>query len=255
MVIIRRFHVFCCVLLVGGTLANGPLADDCLAEAGNSRDTDAPGQVSLVPPAFPHSDWKFYSGKKDAVVDDTWQIRRDEEADSPIIICKGEPYGYIQTSKSYRDFELSLEWRYPSDANGNSGVLLYTTGEDRIWPACIQVQLHQPELGSTFPHPGATSANEIRNTVPLARSLPQWNQCVVVSCNGTLTVTINGEKVGVVTGCNPQEGAIALQSEGSEIHFRKILIRELQPGQTVSSQRNDAAPRRLPRRGSTRISR
>lgn len=185
--------------------------------------------VDCITMQFPGDQWRFFSGKKDAVLSDTWTVGVDAESSQPMLICKGEPYGYILTTREFKNFQLGLDWKYPTDANGNSGILLFTTGDNRIWPTSLQVQLHQPEAGSTFPGGGAKSDNELRNLPLLAKPVNQWNQCLIVCQNGSVTVTINGQRVGEVTGCQPNQGAIALQSEGSEVHFRKMWIRELAP--------------------------
>ena len=38
---------------------------------------------------------------------------------------------------------------------------------------------------------------------------------------------VNGEEVSGGSDCNPAEGHLCLEAEGSEIHFRNIRIREL----------------------------
>lgn len=189
--------------------------------------------LQYVGPAFPGDQWAYFSGKKDAPLSQTWSMGVDSETSQPILICKGEPYGYIKTTQTFSDFEMGLEWRYPTDPNGNSGVLLFTSGEDRIWPTSLQVQLHQPEAGSTFPLGGAKTENELRNVPPLSKPVNQWNECRIRCENGRVSVTVNGTRVGEVTGCQPTAGAISLQSEGSEIHFRQIWIQPLDAPQAA----------------------
>ncbi len=174
--------------------------------------------------------WQFVSSEKDSRIVDTWQI---QPADGEVVlVCRGEPYGYLKTSKVYADFKIGLEWRYPVDENGNSGVLLYTNGQskDNVWPTAMQVQLHQPVCGSIFPSGDAKSDNEIRDVREFCKPLNQWNSCEITSIGGRISVEMNGRKVGVVTGCQPDRGGIALQSEGSEIHFRRIFVTELAGG-------------------------
>ena len=149
--------------------------------------------------------------------------------DEPVLICKGSPYGYLRTQRQFDDFVMELEWRFPSDENGNSGILVYTADEDKVWPKAMQVQLHQPLAGSIFPSGDARSDNEIRDVRDVARPVSQWNLCRISSTGGTISVEINGKNVGEVTGCRPHKGWIALQSEGSEVHFRRIRIRETPP--------------------------
>ncbi len=186
-------------------------------------------KIMLLTKDFPGETWSFFSGKKDTKLEETWKYTEDSETGVAFIVCTGKPNGYLRSKKKFRNFELGLEWRFPSDENGNSGVLLYTTGDNRIWPTSVQVQLQQPFAGSIFPIPGAKSSNEIRNVPMLSRPVNQWNRCIIKSIDGTVTVSVNDQPVGTVADCTPLEGAISLQSEGSEIHFRNIWIREF-PG-------------------------
>ncbi len=208
----------------------------------NGAPNDIPPKTMLLTKDFPGETWSFFSGKKDTKFEETWKYTEDSETGVAFIACTGKPNGYLRSRKKFRNFEFGLEWRFPSDENGNSGVLIYTNGDNRIWPTSVQVQLQQPFAGSVFPIPGAKSSNEIRNVPMLSRPVNQWNHCVIVSNDGKVTVTVNGQSVGTVADCNPLEGSISLQSEGSEIHFRNIWIRELpseKPSTTKSSQRRE----------------
>jgi hypothetical protein len=128
----------------------------------------------------------------------------------------------------YENYELGLEWKYPSAENGNSGILVHTTDADRIWPKSIQVQLHRPVAGSIFPNEGAASDNT-QMVRDLSRPVNQWNTCVVRCIDGRVSAVVNGQPVGKVTGCVPRKGSIALQSEGAEIHFRKMWLKRIKP--------------------------
>jgi len=56
-----------------------------------------------------------------------------------------------------------------------------------------------------------------------------WNHYRVESNDGILTLAVNGKVVTRGFHLNPRKGYICLESEGSEIHFRNIRIKEL-PG-------------------------
>ena len=56
-----------------------------------------------------------------------------------VIQCTGSPNGYIVTKKSYSNYVLLVDIRFPEQA-GNTGILNYITGEHKIWPACVEVQ-------------------------------------------------------------------------------------------------------------------
>src|SRR5690606_2145746 len=98
--------------------------------------------------------WIFYSAEKNGTLPDTWILEKNPASD-PVLRCTGKPFGYLRTKKSYRDFDLSLEWKYPHDESGNSGVLVFTNEPDKIWIKSIQIQLHTPTVGSILPNNGA----------------------------------------------------------------------------------------------------
>lgn len=198
-----------------------------------------PDEVEFLLKEFPKG-WVHFSAEAASPLNATWQLQREAEPlkdpKDLVLICLGKVDGYIRTEKEYQDFELSLEWKYPTDPNGNSGILLYTIEKDMIWPKSVQVQLHRPTAGSVFPSNGA----KVDNPLPakdLSRAVNVWNECVIVSVDGKVTVSMNGHKVGEVTGCMPNKGCVGLQSEGSEIHFRKIAIKALAPQEKRISSR------------------
>lgn len=185
------------------------------------------GKINLIKKDFPKG-WMYFSAESGTRLSDVWRIEKATDPTKNLLICKGLPEGYLRTSVEFDDFEMGLEWMYPTDENGNSGVLLHMAPKDKIWPDSIQLQLHRPAAGSIFPSGDGKSENTL-GVRELSLELTKWNKCKIVSRRGTLAVEVNGKKVGEVRGCLPAHGRIALQSEGSEIHFRNIWIRKLKP--------------------------
>jgi hypothetical protein len=178
------------------------------------------------PKDFPKG-WKFVSAEPGSDIHATWHVvGKDQDPKEAELICSGKPDGYIRTEAAHENFELSLEWKFPTDSNGNSGILIHAADNDMLWPTSFQVQLHRPTAGSVFPHDGAKSENSLMEK-DLSRPVNEWNQCAITCERGKIAVVMNGKKVGVVTGCMPHKGYIALQSEGSLVHFRKICIKPL----------------------------
>lgn len=191
--------------------------------------------------------WLHFSSEPNTPLNTTWQISREAEATKePVLVCLGKPDGYVRTEKEYENFELGLEWKYPADPNGNSGILLFTIEKDMIWPKSVQVQLHRPTAGSVI----ATNGAKLDNPLPakdLSKPVNEWNSCVITSVDGKVTVTLNDHKVGEVTGCMPQRGCVGLQSEGSEIHFRNLWIKPLPPSEKrLSSRKMSARHKKIP---------
>lgn len=195
----------------------------CLSARLDSGQVDAP--VSLFQADTFPTGWKYFSAENGSKLQDVWQTVKSADGDD-VLICRGKPFGYIRTQKLHRDFEFRIEWMYPKDANGNSGVLIHTGKEDKIWPNSIQVQLHGPTAGSIFPS-GETKTDNKLMVRDLSKPVGQWNTCVITSKAGTISVVINGKKSGEVSGCLPKSGSISLQSEGSEIHFRRVMLKPL----------------------------
>lgn len=172
------------------------------------------------------SKWKHFSSQEGVALSAVWTVSVDESTKDRVLVCAGDPKGFLFTCEQFGDFELQLEWKYDSDPNGNSGVLIYTKDDMRLWPTSIQVQLHQPKAGSIFPSGDAETDHTIEVS-GLSKEAGMWNTCRIVSRAGTLAVTVNEMKAGEVSGCKPGLGSIALQSEGSVVRFRRIRIRKL----------------------------
>lgn len=199
--------------------------DPVPASADTPQNADQPDTWNSLLDGEIDKRWKSVHSDNMVPLSDVWKIVRETPDAEPLLICVGKPKGFLMTLDQYADFEMSLEWKIPSDQNGNSGVLVYTQDEPRIWPTAIQVQFHQPKAGSIFPSGDGKSDNTSESD--LARPVGTWNECRIVSQMGRLSVEINGKKAGEITGAVPANGHIALQSEGAEVHFRRVRIRKL----------------------------
>jgi hypothetical protein len=219
----HRFHL---TILAGllGLLASASAADDAdFKPLFNGKNLDG---------------WVPVLRGKDANPDKTLDPKKTWKVEEETIICSGTPNGYIRTDKMYENYVLKLEWRYArpatlqndADFKGNSGVLVHIQGEDRVWPKSIEVQLHNPTAGSIFPvSPNVTGAKTDNRVSVMGKAKPvgQWNTYEVVCKDGTVEAILNGTSVGKATGCDPRKGYLCLQSEGAEIHFRNVRIKEL----------------------------
>lgn len=173
--------------------------------------------------------------------------------------CTGIPVGVIRSVKEYKNFELVIEWRHLKPA-GNSGVFLWGIGksmeglERGKLPHGIEVQIldhgyaEQYEKqhgkpgdwfttnGDVFPVGEAkmtpfppVSPNGSRSfpSKNLSRGAGEWNHYYIRAINGEVRLWVNGEEVSGGTGCEPAQGYLCLESEGSPIEFKNIRIREL----------------------------
>lgn len=153
------------------------------------------------------------------------------------LICAGQPIGYIQTDRTYTNFELTFQWRFSaSKGAGNSGVLLRKTGPNMVWPRSLEAQLHSENAGDVwnigeFPARLDKDRTDGRRTTKFYPSnekpIGEWNQYRIVVDGPTIMLFVNGTLQNVATDCEVVAGHIALQSEGAHIEFRQIEITEL----------------------------
>src|SRR5262249_16219293 len=77
------------------------------------------------------SGWRiFLDPAKDAKPESVWSVK------DGIIVCKGEPNGYLITEKEYSNYVLKVQWRWTPEGDNNkrnSGVFVHVSGKDKIW--------------------------------------------------------------------------------------------------------------------------
>ena len=168
-----------------------------------------------------------------------------------ILVSQGEPEGHLITDASYRDYRLTLEWRWPG-APGNCGVLVHSSVPRRLYdmfPQSIEVQLHEGNAGDFWcigediavPDMEARRgprdrwgtdgdrARRIKNLTDGAeKPLGEWNT-MVIECRGRgIRVLVNGTVVNDGADCTAEHGQIAIQAEGAACEFRKLDLLPLQ---------------------------
>ena len=181
--------------------------------------------------------WHAYLAEHGVLKPQVWSVQ------DGILVCKGEPLGYLYTAKSYESFKMVVEWRWaPGGKPGNSGVLLRINGEPRPLPKCIEAQLASGNAGDLYGFHGTAMDGDAARKIDSAGSPftgpiqgvkkikgnekppGEWNVYEITLNGGNLTVSVNGEKVNEATGCAVLAGPVGVQSEGGEIHFRKIEL-------------------------------
>lgn len=185
--------------------------------------------------------WSHYLANDAVKKEDVWRVSEG------ILICKGEPLGYLYTDASFQDFKLELEWRWaPGKEPGNSGVLLRIAGEAvSFLPQCVEAQLQHENAGDIWAFYGAHAEGpeerrkEIKDHDPLgdfagvqkiegAEHEPgEWNHYTLTLKGEALELRVNGKRVNTASGLDVLAGPVGLQSEGAEIHFRKIRLTSL----------------------------
>lgn len=211
-----------------------------IATASLAPDAAAAGPVTLFN-GRDISGWIPYLWDREAKKQDTttppsavWSV------ENGILVCKGEPTGYIRTEKEYENYRLSLEWRWPAGTpGGNNGVLVHTTTPNALgqWPKSIEVQLYKDNagdfwvIGTDLDVPNEAERKKARRHINLTdgseKPIGEWNKMEIEARGRELKVWVNGELVNHATNLTEMRGAIALQSEGALIHYRNIVLTPL----------------------------
>lgn len=140
--------------------------------------------------------------------------------------------GYLRTKKTYKNFTLTVEWRWTKVA-ANSGVLIHIQPNDTVWPKCFQVQQKADAAGDIICMNGLWAnecTDKVKFTVPKKKPsnekpLGEWNAMKIISKNGTLEVFVNGELQNKITGMTAKKGFIGFQAEGKPMEFKNLKIK------------------------------
>jgi len=186
---------------------------------------------------------------------DTWQWKEDGT-----LHCTGTPVGVMRTVKEYKNFEMAVSWCHLKDA-GNSGVFVWAPQDalDKLTKpglpdAGIEVQVLDPGFtaayekssgkkgdwftchGDVFPvgrskmtpfPPLSPNGSRSFPTQQTTKSTGEWNHYLIRAVDGTIRLWVNGAQVSGGEKCEPSQGFLCLESEGSPIDFKDIKIREI----------------------------
>jgi len=204
--------------------------------------------AAAEPPAVRLFDGKDLAGWSSFLVDpkakteDVWSVR------DGVLVCRGEPLGYLHTDAEYTSFRLVVEWRWAPGASArlgktpNSGVLMRVNGGPKAVPRAIEAQLRSGDAGDLYGFWGMTiegapaRRREKKGDAMLgdmvgfskveAAEKPEgeWNVYEITLDGPSIVVRVNGKTVNEARGATVLPGRIALQSEGGEIHFRRVEL-------------------------------
>ena len=148
-----------------------------------------------------------------------------------VITIAGQPFGYMITDRSFSDYKLHLEWRWPGEPS-NSGIFLHAEPIDAVWPRCAEVNLMNGRAGDMIASGGSafeelTEGRFLRSTKDSAENpAGEWNTAEIVCKGNFIQAYVNGVLMNEAH-FDRSEGPIALQSEGGPLEIRNIFITSL----------------------------
>ena len=164
-----------------------------------------------------------------------------------MLVSLGTPEGHIITDEEYQNFRLEIEYRFAGEP-GNCGVLVFASTPRslyKMFPKSIEVQMMHENAGDFWCIvQDITTANmeerrgpksewgitegkkrRIKNlTDGSEKPLGEWNSMNIECLDNTIKVWVNGELVNFGYNATANKGQIALQAEGAEVEFRKIVL-------------------------------
>ena len=153
-----------------------------------------------------------------------------------VMTCTGKPRGYLYSKLPYQNFTLRLEYRFPRPDNlkddakfkGNTGFLVYITGEHKLWPICLEVQGKHVQMAAIKENGGAqpVMGEDDEDARQRARKpVGQWNAIEILSKAGALQVSLNGVPISKSQPDFLSEGSIGIQAEDHPFEVRRLRIR------------------------------
>jgi len=165
-----------------------------------------------------------------------WKINGTEKwfVENGNLVCESGPdkqYGYLSTNKTYKNFELTLEFK--QEANGNSGVFFRSSIDG------VKISGWQCEVAPLNHHTGGIYESYGRGWLIQPDSTKEkylktgkWNKLklkvigdeVTTWLNGHQMIYIKDEKIGA------GNGFIALQIHdggGIKVRWKNVMIKEL----------------------------
>lgn len=164
-----------------------------------------------------------------------------------LLVSLGDPNGHLITDAVYENYRLTIEYRFVGKP-GNCGVLVHASTPRSLYqmfPKSIEAQMMHENAGDFWcivedikvpdmekrrgpkEEWGVTEGKKRRIlnlTDGSEKPLGDWNTMVVECVKDSIRVWVNNDLVNDGYGCTATKGQIALQAEGAEVEFRKVIL-------------------------------
>lgn len=190
-----------------------------------------------------------------------------QEGAVPVLRVSGEIYGGLTTKESFKDYHLSVEfkwgdrkWAPRTQAKRDSGLLYHCRGEHgafwKVWMSCLEYQVQESDLGDLYPLAGTGAQSRFReidtksrvfdSSAPWAQpkgsvsAFPEtdhphgeWNLLEIYTLGDSAVHLANGSVVLALNKATLKgrpgldSGQIQIQSEGAECFYRALRLRKI----------------------------
>jgi hypothetical protein len=164
-----------------------------------------------------------------------------------MLVSLGTPNGHLISDDIYENYRLEVEYRFAAKP-GNCGVLVHASTPRALYdmfPKSIEVQMMHENAGDfwcivediTVPDMverrgpkeewGITEGKNRRIlnlTDGSENPVGEWNSMAIECVEDAVKVWVNGDLVNYGYDATATQGHVALQAEGSEVEFRKVIM-------------------------------
>lgn len=184
---------------------------------------------------------------------DVPEMDKNPEAINPFIVrdgmlvSLGTPGGHLITDALYENFRLEVSYRF-AGVPGNCGVLVFASTPRALYemfPKSIEVQMMHENAGDFWcivqdikvpdmearrgpKEDWGITEGKGRRIINLTdgseNAVGEWNDMKIECLDRQIKVWVNGDLVNYGYDCTANKGQIAVQAEGSEVEFRKIVL-------------------------------
>jgi hypothetical protein len=180
-------------------------------------------------------------------MDNDPEVRNPFIVRNGLLVSLGTPNGHLITDSVYQDYRLEAEYRFAAEP-GNCGILVHASTPRALYdmfPKSIEVQMMHENAGDFWcivedievPEMEARrgpkedwgivegKSRRIHNlTDDSENPVGEWNTMVIECLDDQVKVWVNSDLVNHGFNATATKGQIAIQAEGSEVEFRKLLL-------------------------------
>jgi hypothetical protein len=136
---------------------------------------------------------------------------------------KGKASSFLVSKKSYKDFQLRVEFWSSNDAN--SGIYMRCANPKALTDTtCYEANIYDQRPDPSF---GTGALVHIATVHPMPKAGGKWNLYEITVQGDRISVWLNGDLTVDVTDKKLASGPIGLQYGSGAVRFRNVQVREL----------------------------
>ena len=163
------------------------------------------------------------------------------------LVSLGTPRGHLITDATYENYRLEVRYRFVGEP-GNCGALVHASTPRalyKMFPKSIEVQMMHENAGDFWcivqdikvdnmeerrgqPSEWGITEGKKRRILNLTdgseKPLGEWNDMTIECLGDEVKVWVNGDLVNHGYDATVTSGQIAVQAEGAEVEFEKIVL-------------------------------